>query len=73
MFDLTLCYIGHKTAEHSSFQVGILLNISLHAPLSMHSNLQQRLRAEEQARDVLSTALEVRETLFTARILWGCF
>jgi len=36
-------------------------------------NLQQRLRAEEQARDVLSTALEVRETSFTARILWGCF
>jgi len=53
---------------HTSFQVGILLNISLHAQLSMHSNLQQRLRAEEQARDTLSTALEVREN-FTTFIL----
>ena len=54
---------------HTSFQ----LNISPHAHLSTHSNLQQRLCTEESARDAVSTELEVCETssnslLFTVQL-----
>ena len=54
---------GDKLIRIFCYKVKIVHHLSMYlAHLTMYSDLQQRLCAEEQARDALNTALEASET-----------